>query len=76
MGARLGLWLFLNNPSAKEDAQGYCLNWSVSSFKAYPNSSTELVTMEFVLNVSAKATLDIMNVSGARVARLFVSYEL
>ena len=27
--------------------------------------------MEFVLNLSAKATLDIMTVSGARVARLF-----
>ena len=27
--------------------------------------------MDFVLNVSAKATLDIMTISGARVARLF-----
>ena len=40
--------------------------------KAYPNPSTGMpVTMDFVLNASAKATLDIMTVSGARVARLF-----
>jgi hypothetical protein len=44
---------------------------AVSSLQVYPNPSSGIVNFEFVINESAKATLDLLSATGQKVATIF-----